>query len=161
MTLVKDLGEKVSKLTIRGNESNPMTTKSYFLMDKVVVQFNMASARMVNWVGSEIGGTDVVKVEQCGKRNGVAKFMKEKANTNSGAIGFASRGYGRCYGGGAAVGSGAAKAAPWGASARSNVAGASSSRGGLGNSASSIMLGGVVLAVVDGVLRWCSSNVAN
>ena len=82
MTFVKALGEKVSKLIIRGDESNPMTTDSYIFSDKVIVQLNMASARMVNKVGSEIGSNGVVATEQCGKRNGTAKFMKKKTNPN-------------------------------------------------------------------------------
>ena len=67
----------------RGDESNSMTTKSHLFADEVVVQFNMASARMVNMIGSEIGRTNVVTIEQSGKGNRTAKFMKKKTNPHS------------------------------------------------------------------------------
>ena len=43
----------------------------------------MTCARMMNWVSSEIGGTDVVIVEQGEKGNEAAKFIKEEANPHS------------------------------------------------------------------------------
>ena len=60
-----------------------MAVESHFFMYKVVVQFNMTCACMMNWINNEIGGTDVVTVEQGGKGKGATKFIKEEANPNS------------------------------------------------------------------------------
>ena len=60
-----------------------MAAECHFFMDKMIVQFNMMRARMMDRVGSEIGGTNVVTVEQGRKRNVTAKLMEEEANPYS------------------------------------------------------------------------------
>ena len=60
-----------------------MATECHFFTDKMIVQFNITGARMMDRVGNEIGGINVVTVEQGRKRYGAAKFMEEEANLYS------------------------------------------------------------------------------
>ena len=66
-TFVETFGKEISQLISRGNKGNPMAAECHFFTDKMIVQFNMTRARMMDRVGSEIGGTNVVTVEHSRK----------------------------------------------------------------------------------------------
>jgi hypothetical protein len=60
---VQPLGEDVGELRSRRDVEDTNVSDGNTLMDKVKINLNMLGALVLNWVGGEVDGADVVTVD--------------------------------------------------------------------------------------------------
>jgi len=68
------LGEDVGVLGCRRDMKDPYLAEGNPLPNKVEINLNVLRALMLDWVGGEVYGTNVVTVDQCGSVRRVAKL---------------------------------------------------------------------------------------
>jgi hypothetical protein len=68
------LGGDVSELRSRRDVQNANFPNDDLVTDEVEINLNMFRALMLNWVGRQVNGTDIVAIDKCAARQMEVQF---------------------------------------------------------------------------------------